>query len=43
MVLSGAGSTRLVKSSICLDVNLSLVDQQGRYTLPRELLLIFLK
>ena len=25
------------------DVILSLVDQQGRYTLPRELLLIFLK
>jgi len=25
------------------DVNLSLVDHQGRYTLPRELLLIFLK
>ena len=31
-----------VKSSICY-VNLSLVNHQGRYTLPRELLLIFLK
>ena len=28
---------------IAFDVNLSLVDHQGRYTLHRELLLIFLK